>query len=915
MTRSRRSSSQLPLAVRILRVTLAAFPGRFRRRYAAEMIGVFAERYATERARHGRWAAAVLWIRTCRNLLSSAALEHIRDMRRPAVPTHGALKGPADHPTNGHTREHMINSILMDLNYAVRGLLKKPGFTLVAVTTLSLGVGASTAIFSIVNEVLLRPLPYDRPEELVRIWSHNPAEGREQYFTSPLSFYNWREDLGALDGIAAAWPREVTLTDDDNAAVRLKTMTTTANWFAVLGSHPVLGRTFMPEEGVFGEPQVVVLSYGVWQDRYGGDPDIVGRTVYIEGESGQVIGVLPRGTEFPETADLWTVFAPPPTQGAQYMDVIGRLASGHTIAGGRAELETIARAVAEEFPELAGWGIEMAPLRDVVVGDVRSALWILLGATGLVLAIACANVANLLLARTEARHREIAVRAALGAGRGRLVRQLLTESLVLASMGTAAGLLVAIVGQRALLALAPATLPRFDGVSLNGPVLLVALLSAVFTGIAFGLAPAVQLLRVNLQSDLKEGNQRVSGASGHRLRSGFVVTQLALAVMVTTGAGLLIKSFNRLRDTDPGFDPTGLLTLEVNLPATSYETLATVIDTYDRLQTRIEGLPGVESSGITSSLPLSDPLDYLLSLVVVGAPPPEPGQGPAAWYRQVSPGFFATMGIPLIRGRPFDATDRPESPGVVIINRALARLLFETSVDPIGQHLSGVSGSWGPLGRVINAETEIVGIVDDVRYGSLRASAVPSIYFPHAQAPFRRMTVAVRTAGDPAGHLPAIRNEIALLDPNLPLGNVMTMQRAVERSIARDRFSMFLVSLFGGVALVLAAVGIYGVLSYTVAQRTNELGIRMALGASGKNVLGLVMLQSTGLIALGIGSGVVGALLATRVMASQLYGVTARDPVTFVGVALLLGLVALLSSYLPALRATKVDPLTALRYN
>jgi putative ABC transport system permease protein len=463
--------------------------------------------------------------------------------------------------------------------------------------------------------------------------------------------------------------------------------------------------------------------------------------------------------------------------------------------------------------------------------------------------------------------------------------------------------------------LAPATLPRFDGVSLNGPVLLVALFSAVFTGIAFGLAPAAQLLRVNLQSDLKEGSQRVLGTSGNRLRGGFVVTQLALAVMVTTGAGLLIKSFNRLRDTDPGFDPAGLLTLEVNLPATSYETLATVIDTYDRLQTRIERLPGVESSGITSSLPLSDPLDYLLSLVVVGAPPPEPGQGPAAWYRQVSPSFFATMGIPLIRGRPFDATDRPESPGVVIINRALARLLFEASADPIGQHLSGVSGGFGPLGRVINSETEIVGIVDDVRYGSLRASAVPSIYFPHAQAPFRRMTVAVRTAGDPAGHLPAIRGEIAALDPNLPLGNVMTMQRAVERSIARDRFSMFLVSLFGGVALVLAAVGIYGVLSYTVAQRTNELGIRMALGASGKNVLGLVMLQSTGLIALGIGSGVVGALLATRVMASQLYGVTARDPVTFVGVALLLGLVALLSSYLPALRATKVDPLTALRYD
>ena len=809
----------------------------------------------------------------------------------------------------------MMNSILIDLKYAVRGLLKQPGFTLVAVTTLALGIGANTAIFSIVNDVMLRPLPYDRPEELVRIWSHNPPEGRERYFTSPLSFYNWREDIEALDDIAAAWPREVTLTDDDNSAVRLKTMSATTNWFEVLKARPVLGRTFMPEEGVWGEPHAVVLSYGVWQDRYGGDPDIVGRTVHIEGEPGQVIGVLPRGSEFPETTDLWTAFRPPLTQPAQYMDVIGRVAPGRSVASAHADLEIIARGMEEEFPTLAGWGIDMAPLRDVVVGDVGAALWVLLGATGLVLLIACANVANLLLARTEARHREIAVRAALGAGRGRLVRQLLTESLVLASLGTAAGLFVAVAGQRVLLMLAPATLPRFDGVSLNGLVLVIAMVSAVFTGVAFGLAPALQLLRVDLQSDLKDGSGRVAGASGRRLRGGFVVTQLALAVMVTTGAGLLIKSFNRLRATDPGFDPSGVLTLEVNLPATSYETLTSVIETFDRVLTRLDALPGVQSTAITSSLPLSDPLDYLLSLGVVGAPPPEPGEELGAWYRQVSPEFFATMGIPLIRGRPFAPTDRAESPGVVIINRALARLLFDEATNPVGQRLSGVSGSWGPLGRVLNAETEIVGVVDDVRYGSLRASAAPSIYFPHAQAPFRRMTIAVRTAGDPAGHLPTIRNEIATLDPNLPLGNVITMQRAVERSIARDRFSMFLVGLFGGIALALASVGIYGVLSYTVAQRTNELGIRMALGASGKNVLGLVMLQSVGLIALGIGGGVGGALLATRVMANQLYGVTARDPMTFVGVTLLLGLVALFSSYLPALRATKVDPITALRYD
>ncbi len=899
------------LAIWLLRPVLLLYPSRFRRTYTAEMLEVFAARITTVQRDSGALAALRVWAHTAFDLLTCVGAEWVRTTHSPIHPVRSTYR---DRQKRG---DSIMSAILQDARLAIRTLAKQPSFALVAVATLALGIGANTAIFSLVNTVLLEPLPFPNSHELVRIWSSNPAQDRERYFTSPLSYYEWQDRTEALTAIAAAWPRDVTLTDDLDTPVQLRTMSTTVNWFEVLGVQPLLGRTLGPDDALLAwQNWVLVLSHGIWQDRFGSDPTVIGRAIRIDGQPAEIIGVLPPGAGFPETVDLWTNFVPPRTQSAQYMDVIGRVRPGATPNTALADLQAIARGLEAEFPRrLSGWSVDVAPLYEVVVGDVRPALLMLIGATGLVLAIACANVANLLLARTEKRYREMALRSALGAGRWRLVRQLLTESVVMGGVGAVAGVVVALVGLRALMSISPASLPRFDGVHLDLPMLGVALASAIVTGLAFGLAPALQLLRVDLHAELKEGGQRAGGGRrGAVVRDVFVVTQMALAVIVTVGAGLLIRSFANLRDTDPGFDSAGVLTFELNLPPTSYPTWTNVSDAYDGLLEQIRALPTVERAGITSSLPLSEPLDYLLQVIVVGEPPPEQGTEPHAWYRQISPELLESTGVPLIRGRTFEASDREDAPAVVIVNRTLARTLFGDG-NPIGRQLSGVSGAFGPLGQVFNNRTEIIGVVDDVRYGSLREPAAPSMYFPSRQAPFRRMTFVVRTSGDPTAIVPIVRREVAATDPNLAVNDVSTLSSVVERSIARDRFAMMLVTLFGVLAVTLAAVGIYGVLSYTVAQRTRELGVRIALGASGPAVLRHVMRQMIVVIALGVGVGTLGALAATQAISSQLFGVTGRDPVTFGVVALLLGGVACFACYLPALRATKISPLTALRYD
>jgi putative ABC transport system permease protein len=808
-----------------------------------------------------------------------------------------------------------MRSMFQDARLALRALIRRPGFATVAVLTLALGIGANTAIFSLVNTVLLQPLPYPVPQELVRIWSSNPEQDREQYFTSPLSYYEWIERTESFASIGAAWPREVTLTDEAGVPVRLHTLSTTVGWFDALRVTPYLGRVLQPvDEGVQWGEWRLVLTYGLWRDRFGADSSVVGTTVRIDGQPAEIIGVLQPGSEFPANADVYTNFVPPRTQSAQYMDIIARLAPGRTMEAAQTELATVATGLQEEFPRaLAGWGVEMAPLFEDVVGDVRPALLTLMAVAGLVLIIACANVANLLLAQTEERQRELALRSALGADRRRLVRQLLTESVVLGTVGAAAGLGVALIGLRALIQVIPATLPRFAGVHLDLAMLGVTTLSAVVTGIAFGLAPALHIFRVDLQSELKSGTQRVSGGQrGVQLRDVFVVGQMALALVVSICAALLMQSFRNLRNTDPGFTPEGVVTFEMALPTGPYPDMANVADTYRDLLERIEAVPGVDAAGATSTLPLAEPYDYLLQLAVMGEPAPQEGEEPHAWYRQVSPGFFRAAGIQIVRGRGIEPRDRADQPGVAVINRTLARTLFGDE-DPIGRRLSGVSGNFGPLGVVLNNETEIVGVVDDVRYGSLRNPAAPSLYMPLDQAPFRKMSITVRTSGDPTSLVSAIRREVASVDPNIPLSNVMTLQETVDQSLGRDRFAMLLANLFGVLALALSAVGIYGVLSYAVAKRTQELGIRIALGATDGRVLGLVMSRTAKLVGAGLAIGLLASAAATSALSSQLFGVNSRDPLTFGAVALLLAGVAVVSSYLPAWRATRLSPLTALR--
>ena len=906
MTHPGRSTT---VAVRLLRPILLLYPAHYRHTYAREMTAAFAERYANVRREAGLLAATRVWLRTALDLVTSAGAEWARSTRRSR-----GLRQRLDVNQKSRRGDSLVSSIIQDVRQGLRSLRKQPGFAAVAVATLALGTGANTAIFSLVNTVLLEPLPYPDSHELVRIWSSNVSEGRERYFTSPLSFYEWQERTKTLSAIAGAWPREVTLTDDVDRPVLLRTMSATAKWFDILGTPPLLGRTFRPEDQqIAWGSWILVLSNGLWQQRFGGDSTVIGKAIRIDGQPAEIVGVLPRGVGFPETVDLWTNFVPPRTQPAQYMDVIGRMREGVTPGAALADLRAIARGLEEENPQsLAGSSVDLAPLYEVIVGDVRPALLMLMAATVLVLAIACANVANLLLARTEKRYREMALRAALGAGKGRLVRQLLTEGMLLGGLGAIVGVGVALVGLRALMGIVPAGLPRFDGVPLDLPMLGVALASALITGVAFGLTPALQLQRVDLQTELKEGGQRTGGPKrGGVARDSFVVLQMALAVIVSIGAGLLIQSFRNLRETDPGFSSGGVLTFELNLPAADYPSMTGIADSYEELLQGLRAIQGVDRAGITSTLPLTERLDYLLQLTAVGEPPPEPGAEPYAWYRQVSPGFFETMGIALVRGRSFEDRDREDAPAAVVVNRTLARSLFGED-DPVGRRLNGVAGGFGPMGRILNRQTEIVGVVDDVRYGTLHEPAQPSLYFPYRQAPFRRMTVVLKTSGEPASLVPLARRVVRDVDPNLPLSKVMTLSETVGRSMARERFATLLVTLFGAVALTLAAVGIYGVLSFTVAQRTRELGVRIALGANAPHVVSFVMRKMVLLIGVGVGLGVLGATAVTRGMSSQLFGVTAHDPVIFGLVAALIAGLGCLSSYLPARRATRISPLTAL---
>jgi putative ABC transport system permease protein len=812
-----------------------------------------------------------------------------------------------------------------DLRYALRGLRQRPGFTLVAVLTLALGIGANTAIFSVVNGVLLRSLPYDRPERLAMIWGHRNQEPLAELSVPEL--LDLRDRSRAFTGIAAYADGSVNLTGT-GAPARIHAGYVTADAPTLLGITPAIGRGFTAEEDLPGGPAAVLLSDGLWRRRFGADPGVIGRVLTLDDTPTTVVGVMPPGFQLPSHfvgpgRELWVPMQLDPatnraTRGWHFLQAFGRLRDGETLEAASAEMSSLMRGMLAAYPmeytpEFDGSATDMS---RTVVGDVRPALLVLLGAVALLLLIACANVAGLLLARSESRQREIALRTALGAGRSRLVRQLLTESLLLAAGGGLVGLLLAVWGVQGLLLAAPPSLPRLDAVGIDQRVLCYTLGITLLTGILFGLAPALHTVRGDLAGALTDGGRAgTTGRRRQRIRQALVTGQVAVALVLVTGAGLLVQSFLRLRQVDPGFVPEHLLTARVELSPVRYQANDVKRRFYEDLLSRVRALPGVRSAATARALPMTGRLeigDWSFVLEGQAASPPLPTDWHPADWQTVSPGYFATMGIPVLQGRDFAETDRIGTPGAMIVNRTLARQVWPNG-DALGHRVLLGGGGADSVWRTV------VGIVGDVRHRGLAASPRPEMFLPYAQFPAGTgtappsMHVVLRTAGDPSALANALGTAVAGIDPDVPLSGVQTMEAAMGAWAAERRLIMLLVSGFALVALVLGSVGIYGVMAHVVAQREREIGVRMALGALPGQILGLVVSQSAWLVGAGIVAGMAGALAVTRLLASLLFQVRPTDPLTLVGTALVLILAAAGATLVPALRAVRTDPAHALR--
>ncbi|MCA1619677.1 MAG: ABC transporter permease [Acidobacteria bacterium] len=802
-----------------------------------------------------------------------------------------------------------MRTLLQDVRFGLRVLWKRPGFTAVALAVLALGVGANTAIFSVVNAVLLRPLPYPGSERVVAFDGINPSKGVEESNMSAPDFADWKAQARSFEALSIYTEGGSNLTGAGEPE-RVTAAWVGPDFFRAIGVGAARGRALLPEDEDPGAALVVVISHGLWQRRFGSDPGAVGRTVELGGRSREVVGVMPPGFDFPRRAELWGALqlevAKEPRDNRSYQ-VLGRLREGVSLAQAQAELDTITARLAEGYPVTnTGWGVDLDPLKEETVGEMRSALLLLLAAVALVLLIACANVANLLLARAAGRRREVALRLALGAGRWRVARQMLTESLLLALAGGALGAGLGVWLTDLLVALAPENTPRLAEASLDARVLLFAAGATLLTGLAFGIVPALQASRADLGETLKEGGRGSSGGRS-RVRSALVVAEVALSLLLLAGAGLLVKSFARLQAVSPGFDSEGVLTARVSLPGARYKEPAQKAEFYRALTERLGALPGVEAAGATVSLPLGGSnLSVWRGLIPEGRPATPESDAPAA-YAVVTPGYFRTMRIPLRAGRVFDERDDANSPKVIVINETLARKVFGGQ-EPLGRHVT--------IWRDEEFPRQIVGVVGDTKPSSLDAEGAPQMYVPHAQdAGWGGLSVAVRArGGDPSALAPLLREEVRALDRQLPVYDVKTMGKVWADSTAYRRVTMFLMAGFAAAALLLAGVGLYGVLSYTVAQRTHEIGIRMALGAQGRDVLRLVVRQGMLLTLAGLGVGLAVALLLTRLMTGLLYGVSAADPAVYALVSLLLAAVALVACLVPARRATKVDPMVALRY-
>lgn len=817
--------------------------------------------------------------------------------------------------------------MLRDLKYGLRVCRRSPASSIFCVLTIAVGIGASVTVFSVVNSILLKPLPYREPERIVMPLRLAPPGLNIGYKEIP---WNWRslrlflresksfQDLGAFKGDS------FNLTGVGDPAL-LESMRVSAGFFPALGVTPALGRTFTPEEDRPGYEREVILSHQLWQDRFGADPAVLGRPVELNGDVYSVIGVMPSGFVFPRAeempggfnlpreAQVWVPLAlaeAPPPNAPSDLAIIGRLKPGVTTEQAQHEMDIFAGEQEAESPRLKGWfNCQVRPLAQQVAGDMRLPLLLILSAVGIVLLIACFNAANLLLARTISRRSEFTLRAALGAGRGRLVRQLLTESLLLVLAGGALGLLLAQLGILFVKAFGPPNIPRLHEVGLDMQVSAFALAVTLVTGILVGLVPALGSGRVNLVDSLKEGGQRSVGRSGgSRVRKVLVVSQVALAFMLVVAAALLTRTLFSLLKTDGGFRSEHVLTFEMSLPGTKYTDADRVVALYKGALESFRSIPGVQSCGITYAVPLEGVTEGSQIRIPDRAAVSDPDQRPFANYNIASPGYFAAIGTPLLRGRDFLESDTADSTPVVVINGAMAKK-FWPGEDPVGKQV-GLGSTRYPL-------MTIVGIVADVKHLSLRESPAPEMYVPYTQKPYPSMLImhaVLRSAGDAEALTRSVREALGRLDPDLPIAKVSTLETIVDNSVAQPRFSMLLLAAFGGIALLLACIGMYGIISYSVAQRTREIGIRLAIGAQPRQVLGMIIGQGARLAVLGIVIGLLAALGATRIMTSVLYSVQATDPLTFGAVTLLFVVVALLACYLPARRATRVDPSAALRY-
>jgi putative ABC transport system permease protein len=797
--------------------------------------------------------------------------------------------------------------IFKDMRYALRMLIKSPGFAAVAVLTLAIGIGANTAIFSVVNSVLLRPLPFRDPDRLVMLYENNQTKGHTRVPVAAPNYIDWRNQNQIFEQMAANWVTSFNLASGGDPE-RLRGARVSAGFFEMLGVQPIRGRVFSAEEDQPGRDNVVLASYGLWQRRFGADPGIIGKTVKLNGQDYTLIGVMPHGFQFPEQAELWTPAAfnndSLSNRGGHFIYVLGRLKQGATLGQAQGEMATIARRLEQQYPDFnEGWGVDIVPLHEMLVGDMKQTLLVLLAAVGFVLLIACSNVANLLLARATSRHKEIAIRSALGATRLHLIRQLLTESLMLALLGGGLGLLLALWGVDLLVSINPDNIPRIQEIGVDRWVLGFTLLLSVFTGLAFGLVPAIQSSRLDLTESLKDSGRNLTASARHRVRSLLVITEVALALVLLIGAGLMIKSFYGLLQVRPGFNPEKLLTMEISLRGTNYSESDKRAEFFRNVLERVKNQPGVESAGVTASLPLSRN-EHMYGLIMEGQSNTASATLPTSSYAAVSADYFSTMGIPLVKGRYFTEQDNKSGRRVAIINEALARRYFPNE-DPIGKRLEITNGP--------PAQREIVGVVGDVKQSGLDKDVTAQIYEPYLQQPYSTMSLVVRGSGSPASLTGAVRSQVQVVDRDQPISNIKTMEQLVADSVAQPRLSMFLLGIFAAVALLLSAVGIYGVMSYSVFQRTHEIGIRMALGAQARDVLRMIVGQGMSLALIGVGLGLTAAFVLMRIMSSLLYQVSATDPSTFVAISFLLTGVAFLACYIPARRATRVDPMIALR--